>query len=143
MNIRHLIPVPKGLLQSYIEIKLKIIMNLTNNNITFLRDVHSSVKVDMTSGWRHHYFDGSLIEIVSFIRLIGDNKIYLLIPLFASSRSFSDATLNLSEPFLVDNKSNPDLIIKFIIEQWKSSIFELKKDTTITFSFKFKRVWFN
>lgn len=118
-------------------------MNLSNNNITFLRDVHSSVKLDMTSGWRHYYIDGSLIEIASFIKQIGDNKIYLLIPLFASSRSFSDATLNLSEPFLVDNNSNPELIIKFVLEQWDSSIFELKKGKTITFAFKFKRVWFN
>jgi hypothetical protein len=62
-------------------------MNLSNNNITFLSDVHSSVKFDMTSSWRHYYIDGSLIEIASFIKQIGDNKIYLLIPLFASSKS--------------------------------------------------------
>jgi len=110
-------------------------MNLSNNNITFLRDVHSSVKVDMTSGWRHYYIDGSLIEIASFIKQIGDKKIYLLIPLFAYSRSFSDATLNLSEPFLVDNESNPELIIKFIIEQWNSSIFEIKKKIVFLFYF--------
>lgn len=85
-------------------------MNLTIDNISFLKDIDSSIKIDMTSGWRHHYFDGSLIEISDFIRKIGDNKIYLLIPLFASSNSLSEATLHLSEPFLVDNKSNPELI---------------------------------
>jgi hypothetical protein len=118
-------------------------MNLTNNNITFLRDVHSSVKVDMTSGWRYHYFDGSIEELSSFIKLIGDNKIYLLIPLFASSKSLKNATLNLSEPFLVNNESNSALIIKFILEQWNSSGFEIREGSTITFSFKFKRVWFS
>ena len=55
-------------------------MELTKNNITFLRDIHSSIKVDMTSGWRHHYFDGSISELSTFIKLIGDDKIYLLIP---------------------------------------------------------------
>lgn len=118
-------------------------MNLSTNQISFLKDIHSTIKVDMTSGWRHHYFDGSLIELSSFIKQIGDDKIYLLIPLFASSKSLSVPTLNLSEPFLVNNKSNPDLIIKFILEQWKSSGFELKQETLLTFSFKFKRVWYS
>lgn len=116
-------------------------MELTTNNITFLRDIHSSIKVDMRSGWRHHYFDGSISELSTFIKLIGDDKIYLLIPLFSNSESLSIATLNLSEPFLVDNKSNPELIIKFILDQWKSSGFSLKADTTLVFAFKFKRVW--
>lgn len=118
-------------------------MNLSTNNISFLKDIESNIKVDMTSGWRYHYFDGSLSELSSFIKLIGDDKIYLLIPLFASSKSLSNATLNLSEPFLVNNKSNPALIIKFILEQWKSSAFELGEGRRIIFSFKFKRVWFN
>jgi hypothetical protein len=74
-------------------------MNLSRNNITFLKDVPSDLKVDLTSGWRHHYFDGSLSDLSSFIKLIGDDKIYMIIPLFGSSKSISQATLNLSEPF--------------------------------------------
>jgi len=116
-------------------------MDLPINQITFLRDVHSSIKVDTTSGWRYHYFDGSISELSSFIKQIGDDKIYLLIPLFASSKSLSRATLNLSEAFLVNNKSNSKLIINFIVEQFKSSGFEIKQDIEITFSLKFKRVW--
>jgi hypothetical protein len=69
----------------------------------------------MTSGWRHHYFDGlALYDISSFIKLIGEDKVYLVIPLFAGSKSFSNATLNLSEPFFVNNKSNSNLITRFI-----------------------------
>lgn len=113
-------------------------MNLTISNITFLKDVHSSIKVDMRSGWRHHYFDGSITDITRFIESIGDDRIYLLIPLFAKSTSTQDATLNLSEPFLVDNKSNPGLIINFIMSQWNSSGFSLREGTQLTFAFKFK-----
>lgn len=117
-------------------------MNLTTNNISFLKDIDTNIKVDMRSGWRHHYFDGFGIgEISTFIKLIGDDKIYLLIPLFAGSKSLSKSTLNLSEPFLVNNKSNSVLITKFIFDQWNSSGFNIKQDTLITFSFKFKRVW--
>ena len=123
-------------MQSYIYFK----MNLTTKQITFLRNVPADMKVDMSSGWRHHYFDGlSLSELSSFIKLIGDDKIYLIIPLFGSS--ISKAKLNLSEPFLIDNKSNSDLIIKFILEQWNSSGFNLNQSTLITFSLKLKRVW--
>ena len=109
-------------------------MNLPTNKIIFIRDIPSNINVDMTSGWRHHYFDGlSINEISSFIKLIGDDKVYLLIPLFSSSKSVQYPTLNLSEPFLANNKSNPALIIQFIMEQWKSSGFELGKGTRITF----------
>jgi len=118
-------------------------MNLTRNHITFLRNVPSDIKVDMTSGWRYHYFDGSISKLTSFIKLIGDDKIYLLIPIFINGKSQSDPKLILSDPFLVDNKSNSALIIKFILEQWNSSGFNLKEDSLITFSFKFKRVWFS
>jgi len=91
---------------------------MSRDQITFLKDIPSNIEVEKTSGWRHHYFDGSIQELSTFIKLIGDDKIYLLIPLFAGSKSLKNATLNLSEPFLVDNKSNPKLIIKFILEQW-------------------------
>ena len=117
-------------------------MNLTRNQITFLRDIPADINVDKTSGWRHYYFDGSLSELSSFIKLIEDDKIYLLIPFFGSSKSLSNARLRLSEPFLVDNRSNSALIIKFILEQWNSSGFELKQDIRLSFSFEFKRVWF-
>jgi hypothetical protein len=116
-------------------------MNLTQTQITFLRDVPQDIKVDKTSGWRHHYFDESIHELSTFIKLIGDDKIYLLIPLFAGSKSLKNATMHVSEPFLVDNKSNPRLIIKFIQEQWVTSGFEFRNGITIIFSFKFKRVW--
>ena len=118
-------------------------MNLPTNQITFLSDVPSNIKVDLTSGWRHHYFDGSITELSTFIKLIGDDKIYLLIPLFSKSKSLQNATLNLSEPFFVNNESNPSLIIQFILEQFKSSGFEIKPGIEMTFSFKFKRVWFS
>lgn len=125
-------------MQSFIEIKYIFKMNLTTNQITFLRHVSSDIKVDKTSGWRHHYFDGfSIGEISSFIELIGDDRIYLLIPLFSNAKSLQIATLSLSEPFLVDNKSNPALIAKFIVDQWNSSGFNKKEDIP----FKFKRVW--
>ncbi len=97
-------------------------MNLTTNNISFLRDVSSHIKVDMTSGWRHHYFDGSINELSSFIKLIGDDKIYLLIPLFISSQSLRNATLNLSEPFLVNMFMFPTSIFR----RPKSCVVKLK-----------------
>jgi len=92
-------------------------MNLPTNKIIFLSDVPSDIKVDMTSGWRHHYFDGGITELSTFIKLIGDEKIYLLIPLFSRSKSLENATLNLSEPFLVNNKILGKLKLEHVIEK--------------------------
>jgi hypothetical protein len=121
--------------------KKKNKMNLPNDRIIFLRDVPSDIKVDMTSGWRTYYFDGSINDLSFFIKSIRDDKIYLVIPLFSNSTSLKNATLNLSEPFFVNNESNSALIIKFILDQWYSSGFSLNPGTLITFSIKFKRVW--
>jgi hypothetical protein len=119
-------------------------MNLSTNKITFLRDVYPSVNVDMNSGWRFHYFENFQNEHIStYIKSIADNKIYLLIPLFVSSISLENPRLYLSSPFLVNNESNPALISKFIVDQWYSSPFVFREGTDITFSFKFKRVWFS
>ena len=116
-------------------------MNLSRNQITFLRDIQYSVKVDMTSCWRPKYIGFCTFEISKFIKLLGDDRIYLLIPIFSISKSLSNATLNLSEPFLINNKSNPLLIIDFIMEQYNSCGFRLIKDNQLYFYFKFKRVW--
>ena len=115
-------------------------MILTRSEITFLKDFNT--KIDMTSGWRYHYFDGSIYELSTFIKLIGDDKIYLLIPIFSNGKNISKATLILSEPFLVNNKSNSALIIKFMLEQWDSSGFIIKEGFIVSFGFKFKRIWF-
>lgn len=124
---KHLIQVPKDLLQSILQ------SIMSREQITFLSDVPSNMAVDKTAGWRHHYFDENIHELSTFIKSIGDDNIYLLIPLFAGSKSLKCATLNLSEPFLVDNKSNPKLIIKFILVQWVTSGFEIKPGIKITF----------
>lgn len=117
-------------------------MNLTTNKITFLKDIPANINVDKSSGWRYHHFNGlNIYEISSFIKLIGDDKIYLLLPLFTGSKSKSEPTLNISESFLVNNRSNSRLITKFILHQWDSSDFNFKVDSQIIFSFKFKRLW--
>jgi hypothetical protein len=115
-------------------------MNLSTKNITFLRDVPSSIIVDSKSGWRYRFFqEFSVYEISTFIKSIENDKIYMIIPQFASSKSLSQARLNLSEDFLINNNSNPMLITQFILNQWETSGFNIDKG--ITFCFKFKRVW--
>lgn len=119
-----------------------MIMNLSTTKISFLHEVPSHIEVDMSSSWRHHCFASlGISEIYTYIKLIGDNKIYLIIPLLASTNSISPAVLNLSKPFLINNNSNPILITNFILDQWQSSGFSLNDKTPVTFAFKFKRVW--
>lgn len=115
-------------------------MILSTTKISFLKDVPSNLNVDSKSGWRYRFFDQfSIYEIATFIKLIEDDKIFMVIPQFAASNSLSQARLNLSEDFLVNNKSNPELITKFIFNQWNNSGFEVA--INMSFCFKFKRVW--
>jgi len=117
-------------------------MNLSTTKISFLRDVPSTIIVDSKSGWRYRFFsEFSIYEISTFIKLIENEKIYMIIPQFASSKSLSHARLNLSEDFLVNNNSNPMLITRFLLDQWDTSGFNINQGTTISFCFKFKRVW--
>ena len=118
-------------------------MNLSTKNITFLRHVPTDVKVSMRIGWRLHYFEEFSLDVISsFLDSIKDDNTYLLIPKFSTSQSLSIGALEFSEPFLVNKNSNPVLITKFILNQWNSSGFGLKDNHTITFSFKWKKVWF-
>lgn len=115
-------------------------MNLTRINISFLRDIPSNIKVDMRSSWTLHNFTGlNISELASFISSIKDNKTYLIIPILSDSKSSSE--LHLSNSFLINNRSNPDLIIRFVFQQWNESAFDLKANAEITFSFKLKRVF--
>jgi hypothetical protein len=102
----------------------------------------ANISVDKTSGWRHHYFD-VLSEIPSFIKLIGDGKIYLIIPFMATSKSLSKPRLRLSQPFLVNNKSNSILIAKLVLNQWESSGFNVNEASSVYIGFEFKEVWFS
>lgn len=115
-------------------------MNLSTNQISFLKDLPSNIKVDMSSEWRHHFFE-VLSEIPSFIKLIGDGKIYLITLNFGVSKSFSKPRLELAAPILINNKSNPSLILQFVIEQWESSGFDIKPGNNILLFIKFKRIW--
>ncbi len=114
-------------------------MNLSTKQITFLREIPGNISVDKTSGWLHHYFD-VLSEIPFFIRLIGDGKIYLIIPFMGTSKSLSKPRLRLSQPFLVNNKSSSILIAKLVLNQWESSGFKLNEGS-IYLSFEYKEVW--
>jgi len=119
-------------------------MNLSTTQISFLRDVQSNFNVDSKSGWRYRFIEVfSIYEISTFIKLIEDDKIFMIIPQFSGSKSLSEARLNLSEDFLVNNKSNPVLITKFILDQWNTSGFSINQSTLITFSLRFKRVRFS
>jgi len=64
---------------------------LSKDHISFLNDVPSNIQVDMTSGWRYHYFDSiSPQEINLYLNQIDDNSIYLIIPLFGTSKLLSN-----------------------------------------------------
>ena len=107
-------------------------MILTRTSITHLRDIPSNIKINMNSGWSFNLFpELSIFEIHNYIKSIKEGKIYMIVPLFNASISENKAMLNLSSPFLIDNKSNSALITSFIMDQWNTSGFNLNTDTKI------------
>ena len=110
-------------------------MNLSRNQISFLRDVHPSVEIDKTSKWEYHVFKQfDIYEINNFIKLIEQEQIYLMIPQFSASNS--ETTLVLSAPFLVNNQSNTELICKWIYDQWQSCGFINTRKIVVIFKYK-------
>jgi len=114
-------------------------MKFTRTEINFLKDVPSNIIVDKSSGWRLYYVNN--YELSTFIRGLDFEYNYLLIPEFLGSMNHSEVKLQLSDPFLVNDRSDPDLIIKFIIDQWNNSVFTLKSGNKMTLVIKFKRIW--
>jgi len=97
---------------------------MTRTDISFIRNLPSTIRVDSNSNWCYKFFHQfDIYEISTFIKLIKDEKIYMIIPQFGGSESLSEPKLYLSEPFLIDNKSNPMLITEFLYEQWNKSCF--------------------
>jgi len=112
---------------------------LTTKNITFLKDLNPKIKIDSKSGWKYHHSDCLWSgEIWFFIRIIRDDKICLMTPVFINTRS--GVTLNLSNPFLVNNKSNTDLIYNFIMSQWDNSGYYFKAKSISSFAIHYKEV---
>lgn len=116
-------------------------IQLSRTSITHLRDIPSNIQIDMGSGWNFNLFpDLSIYEIESFIKSIGEGKIFMIVPIFNASNN--TAKLDLSSPILIDNKSNSALITTFIVDQWHNCGFNLNTGIKIQFIFKHKRVWF-
>ena len=128
------------------EINKFLLMNLplSTINITFLKDLNKSIKVDTRSEWRLHYCNALCFDdIYHFIQLLDNNSSfynsYLIDPLIKSS--CSGVSLKLSSAFLVNNRSNSKLISNFLIQQWENSGFDLNPKALHTFAFNYKKVW--
>jgi hypothetical protein len=92
--------------------------NISTGNISFLIDVDRSINIDK-SGKNYHFtiFQVNIDLITNFIINLEDDKIYLIIPLISINRRYNDPYLTLSRQFLISNKSDPNLISDYILEQ--------------------------
>lgn len=118
-----------------------LLMNwpLSIENITFLKDIKLSIKIDTRSEWRLHCCQALILaEIYRFLTLLSNNDSYLIQPLIVSS--CSGTSIRLSGAFLVNNKSNSVLITNFIVDQLEKSGFDLNSKAMHTFAFNYKKV---
>jgi len=115
--------------------------NLSITKITFLNAIPSTVKVDTSSKVKYHTFESlTFFEIKKFVLSITEGNTYLVTPIFSVANMKNKPMLLLSEPFLINNRSNSMLIHNFIVSQWNDSGFNVDQD--IQFSFRYKKVFF-
>jgi hypothetical protein len=95
---------------------MKNIMLKNLNQLTFLDEINDIISTKSES-YYYKIFNINLDGIKNFINNIGVNEIYLINPLISVSCIPESPYLNLSEPFLVTNKSNPYLIYNFLNQQ--------------------------
>jgi hypothetical protein len=116
--------------------------NLTQTHISFLSTINKNFDVDKSE--KYYYFNlySLKIEKISqFIIGIKDNDILLVFPFITTTRRADNAYLRLSDQFLVTNKSNPELIHKFLESQWNNCGFEIVESEQGWLYFKYKKVF--
>jgi hypothetical protein len=112
----------------------------TQTEINYLKDIQPNYKVELTNKWRYYYFE-RFIDIYDYINTIDNGSTYVIIPMLSYSRELTDVKLILSLPFLINNNSNKELITKFLLDQWKSSVFTVSGAQTLEITFKVKRAY--
>lgn len=115
--------------------------NYTNTRIDFLYLIDKSISIEK-SGKTHYFkiYEWKVSSIQYFLSFIRDNEVYTVFPFISTSGLIKDPYLRLSEPFLVTNKSNQDLINNFLNDQWFDSAFTVEDETRFNLYFKFQRV---
>jgi hypothetical protein len=116
-------------------------INLTQTHVSFLSAIDSKFTIDNSE--KHDIEIISLDEFnVNIIRVILSKIIvkgnWVISPIFYSSEN--KPYLMLSEPFLVNNNSNPKLIFNYLKSQSNKSEFKIIKNKDVSLKFEFKKV---
>ena len=94
--------------------------NFSTTKISFLKDLDKDILIDKS--WKSYYFKIFRIDldnITNFICNLKDNEIYILNPIISITCRKAHPYVNLSEQFLITNKSNPILIYNFLEDQFQ------------------------
>jgi len=115
--------------------------NFTTTKIDFLYTIDKSFSIDQSE--KYHYlklYTWEISHIITFLKHIKDNEVYTVFPFITPTGLQKDPYLRLSDHFLVTNKSNPELINKFLNEQWINTDFNIDENKDIYLYFKIKKV---
>jgi hypothetical protein len=118
-----------------------MINNFTTTKIDFLNNIDKSISIDKSA--RFHYlkiYTWEASNIAYFLKHIKYNDVYTVFPFISTSGLIKDPYLRLSDHFLVTNKSDPELIDRFLNEQWINTDFNVECDKSLNLYFKIKRV---
>jgi hypothetical protein len=115
---------------------------LSTNNISFLINLDKTINIDK-SGKSYYYkiYRIELNEIKNFVLNLKENEVYIVNPIISINCKHNDPYLTLSRQFLITNKSNPNLIYNYLMDQLEiaSNDFQFHDDYYFLI-FKYKKV---
>jgi hypothetical protein len=115
--------------------------NFKTTKIDFLHNIDKSISINSTEKFYYiKIYEWNIENIEQFLNCIKHDETLILFPFVSITCLLKDPYLRLSEYFLVTNKSNPELISKFLDEQWYNSDFSIEGDKRGILYFKIKKV---
>jgi len=115
--------------------------NINQDRIIFLSSIHRDWAVDKSEKYHYHnLYELNLENITNFLSMIRNEDIMLISPFVTYTKKISDPYLILSEQFLVNKNSKPEIIFDFMFDQWSQSNFGNEIDNQSLF-FYFKLIW--
>jgi len=107
-------------------------------NINFLKDVNKAIRFDMNAKWKFQYIQHSNgYFFKEFILNLEPNSLFTVIPMISIDGVEHKPHLILSQQFLITKYSDPELIIKFLIDQMHIAYNDFEFDLNLGDKFNF------
>jgi hypothetical protein len=102
---------------------INILKNISNKDITFIKDVSKLFKIDKTGEFKYFInYNFDIKGIKQFILTLDDKSIYTIIPFISINCKTDDPFLTLSKQILVTKYSNYETINNYLGDKLNDAV---------------------